>query len=200
MRVMGNGIPRVRRGWVKTFAFAVAASAAVFFWSVSARAEKELVFVKLTDPLEFALAKDILWPHVKPNDYDPETKPAEDRAYWPDTYEKYLREFVRVARGDINDDGVDEIFYYIKNPGYCGSAGCWSLIFERRGEEWKLICGTSFVGSVTITDWVSEGGYRELQDRYVIYWRNGHCYEDEPRTPETEDLPPRGERTWKPLK
>jgi hypothetical protein len=92
------------------------------------------------------------------------------------------------------------LFYFDTNRGYCGSAGCPILIFEKRDGAWKFLCATSGGRDIAITDWMSEGGYREFVSRAVVYWRNGKCYEDEPRTPETQDYPPRGERTWKPMR
>jgi hypothetical protein len=180
--------------------FAVAFGGAILAGSSPVRAEKKIAFSKLTDPAEFALARELLSPHVKPSDYDPSKHFDFWGKPWPDTLDGFLRAAVHFGRGDLNDDGVDEMFYYFEGPGYCGSAGCWTLIFEKRDSGWIEICGTSAGDGLTITDWVSKGGYRELQDRYVIYWRNGECHNDAPRTPETEDIPPRGERTWKPIR
>jgi hypothetical protein len=186
-----------RRG---TFLSAVLALIALSIGVPEAHAEKRVFSSPLDDPADLAEAQALLRPYLGRNNphldahvYNPEKPPVR-------TFEDYVRVYIRIGRGDINDDGVEKLFYFTTNRGYCGSAGCDTWIFEKRAGTWKLICATSADQDITITNWVSEGGYRELQWRYFVYWRNGKCYEDEPRTPETKDFPPRGERTWKPMR
>lgn len=186
-----------RRRW---FCFAALAYLTLAMGTLEARAEKKVVSAPLTDPADLTHARTLLQssvgrddPHLRAHIYNPERPPVH-------TFEDYVRVYIRIGRGDLNDDGTEELFYFDTNGGYSGSAGAPILIFERRGDAWNFICATSGGQDITITDWVSEGGYREFISRAVVYWRNGKCYEDEPRTPETQDYPPRSERTWKPIR
>lgn len=173
----------------------------VLGFAPEARAEKKIVFSKITDPVDFEEAVRYWHGELQPEDYDNERDFGGQNS-WPatKTVEDYVRHYIRIGKADINDDGIDELFYVQQDTRFCGSAGCQSVILERWNGKWSLICGTELDKSVAIIDWVSEGGYRELRARYAIYWRDGICYTDEPRTPETENTPPRGERHWKPLK
>lgn len=55
-----------------------------------------------------------------------------------------------VARRDLNNDGLYELFVHIHQPGYCGSAGCSTVVFEQRNGEWVYLVGGSTHGSVDV--------------------------------------------------
>ena len=77
---------------------------------------------------------------------------------------------MKVATADINDDGVDEIFF-ILTSNYTGNAPPSVDILQRDGEVWRHIGGYS--GSVYITNKRSDG-YRTLYtDDYILEWDGG---------------------------
>lgn len=193
---------RDRAGSIK--AFAIAVGAAVLLWAAPARTEETLAFVELTDPAEFDLAKALLWRDIYIFAYDPARRsPSRPPKYpsWrrqseppvpPDTYEKYLRTFVSVARADLNGDGVDEVFYRIDDAGYCGETSCLALVFEKQKHGWIKICRTPGGEVIKIVDWQTEGGgaYREIESEYRTFWVNDRCHFDDPRMRKPYAPPP----------
>ncbi len=45
---------------------------------------------------------------------------------------------------DLNSDGVDEVFVYLKGPGICGSGGCTTYILQKKSEDKWMIIGEYF--------------------------------------------------------
>ena len=48
----------------------------------------------------------------------------------------FRNEKLLVGYVDINGDGQDEMFAYIRGLGFCGSAGCNTIAFGKRGGKW----------------------------------------------------------------
>ncbi|MEK7245611.1 MAG: hypothetical protein AAB223_06295, partial [Pseudomonadota bacterium] len=166
---------------------------------------KQMIFSLLADGPEFDEAMEFFSGYLKPEEYDTERRLVAGRGWkLGKTLDLYLREFVKIGKGDIDDDGVEERFYVFDDPSWCGSSGCHIVILQKQDGAWRPICEMS--GSdhhVWITDWMSEGSRRELKARWGVYWRNGACHDDDPKVHEEygpDILPPRGERTWKPIR
>jgi hypothetical protein len=82
-----------------------------------------------------------------------------------------------VGKADLNGDGRKEFIYLISHPGYCGSAGCWILIGERRqdGKCHILDSGNGDDGQVFVSK-RRDHGYRRLYTPCEIYF-NGNQYQ-----------------------
>ena len=192
----------IRMAEIWSFRFAAIVLAALA--AVPARADKQVVFSRLTDGPEFDEAMEFFGSYLEPRDYDTERR-LDAGTGWKlgKTLDLYLREFVLSGKGDIDDDGVEERFYIFNDPVRCGSSGCHIVILQKQTSAWRLICEMS--GSdhhVWITDWMSEGGRREMKARWGIFWRKGECHDDDPKNLKEygpEITAQRGERTWKPL-
>ncbi len=173
--------------------------------ATSARADKQVIFAPLTDGPDFDDAMEFLSGYLKPEEYNTARR-LEGIKAWKlgATLDLYLREFIKMGKGDIDDDGVAERFYFFGDPGWCGSRGCSILIVQKRPAGWKVLCDTSGGDhSIWITDWVDTSGYRQLQASFRVYWHGDKCYDDDPELlneykPEDYPRPPT-ERHWKPL-
>lgn len=193
-----NGIAGLR-----SFRFAVVVWSALM--TTPAWADKQVIFARLTDGPEFDEAMAFFERYLEPDNYDTR-KHLNPNAGWKlgNTLDLYLREFVQVGKGDIDDDGIEERFYIFDDPIWCGSSGCRIIILRKQAAAWQPICEMS--GSdhhVWISDWMSEGGRREMKARWGVFWRNGQCHDDDPKVLEEygpENTAQRGERTWKPMR
>lgn len=82
---------------------------------------------------------------------------------------------------DLNGDGQREIFAVINDPGWCGSAGCASKIYTRKGGQWEEILGL-IGGEVQVAE-NSTVGWKDInitprRKRFqVIRVFNGQIYE-----------------------
>lgn len=188
---------------------ALAAIVWAAFTPLPAWADKQVIFAPLTDGPDLDDAMEFFSDYFKsdPKAYtskvpleEPSTARTPNKAL-----DLYLRKFVKMGKGDIDDDGVAERFYILRDPGFCGSRGCNILIVQKRTAGWKVLCEDSGVDHwVWITDWVSTSGYRELMTMFRVYWHGDKCYDDDPELlneykPEHYPRPPT-ERHWKPLK
>lgn len=90
---------------------------------------------------------------------------------------------VEIARGDLNDDGVPEVFLVGGNTLWCGSIGCRGVILQRGDGDWKEVGRPYFSGAVVMKEKMY--GYHKLFTGDAIYtFRNGEIYkilELEPR-------------------
>lgn len=78
---------------------------------------------------------------------------------------------VRVAKHDLNDDGVPELILYLEMSSYyCGSGGCDTVILQKTTDgQWREIGGMFGTGL-----WVSDekvGGYRTIYSYKGIFLR-----------------------------
>lgn len=170
-----------------------------------ARADKQVIFSRMVDGPEFHEAMAFFSGYLDPDDYDT-AKHLNPNVGWKlgNTLDLYLREFVKVGKGDIDDDGIEERFYIFNDPIWCGSSGCRIVILQKQGSAWQPICEMS--GSdhhVWISDWMSQGGQREMRARWGVFWLKGECHDDDPSILKEygpKHTPQRAERTWKPLK
>ncbi len=175
--------------------------AGFFGIAIDARAEKNVVFSKITDPVDFEEAVRYWRGKLNPETYDNE-RDFEDRNIWPvtKTVEDYVRHYIRIGKADINDDDINELFYVQEDPRFCGSIGCPVVVLEKRHGVWAEICGTRGGAGLEITDWLTESGgdYREMEARYRIFWQKGICLLDDPEI--REYYPPPPGRIWKPMR
>ena len=94
-------------------------------------------------------------------------------------------EFIRkydmyVGRFDINGDGVEELFVTIFHGYVCGTAGCETVVFERKQGAWHALTSLSAVIAFGLPMlYVSDeaiGGYRTLYSDYDGLRWNGKEY------------------------
>jgi hypothetical protein len=172
-----------------------------------ARADKQVIFSPLTDGPDFDEAMAFFSGYLEPDDYDTAKHLEGTGGHWKlgNTLDLYLREFVKLGKGDVDDDGIDERFYILEDPGWCGSGGCLIVIIQKRPEGWKVLCEESGADDhVWISDWISTSGYREMTTDYRVYWHGDKCYSANPELlkeygPEHHPRPPT-ERIWKPIR
>jgi len=172
-----------------------------------ARADKQVIFSPLANGPDFDEAMAFFSGYLKPDEYDTAKNLEGTGGSWKlgNTLDLYMREFVKLGKGDVDDDGIDERFYILEDPGWCGSGGCLIVIVQKRPEGWKVLCESSgFDPHVRISDWVSMSGYRELETRYRVYWHGDKCYSANPEllkdySPKNYPHPPT-ERVWKPIR
>ena len=190
-----------KRGILVAFVLAMALAVA------PARADKQVIFSPLSAGPDFDEAMEFFAGHLDPDDYDTAKNLEGTGGGWKlgNTLDLYLREFVKLGKGDVDDDGVDERFYILDDPGWCGSGGCLILIVQKRPGGWKVLCReTGSDHSVWISDWVSTSGYREMMTTDRVYWHGGKCYSANPELleeygPEHHPRPPT-ERHWRPIR
>lgn len=188
--------------WSRMLAAMIVAFAGCFGNTTDAHADKQIPFAKIVDPTALTEAVDYWRGELKREDYDNERDFGYPNSPWPvtETLEDYIREYILVGRADLNDDGVDELFYLRDDTRFCGSIGCPVVVLEKRDGRWTKICGTRGHDALRITDWLTEGGgpYREMQARYRVFWQRSACHLDDPEI--QEDYPPPPGRIWKPIR
>jgi len=176
-------------------AISITLPAAALLLAVAAppvRADTRVVLSRLVDGPEFVEAMEFFSSYLTPEQYDTERKLAGREDIWKlgKTLDLYLRQFVLAGRGDVNDDGNDEFFYILDDPGWCGSKGCLLLVIEKRAGAKKVMCETRGADHhVWITNRMTVNGYREMEATFSIYWRGDECVPDDPEIREL--LPPR---------
>jgi hypothetical protein len=130
------------------FSMALVASLAA---EKAAAADRDVYFVKDLPPSVRAIAADFL----RHGEY------FERFANGGTNLAALLDGEVHWARADIDDDGVDEIFLSIRD-GWCGSAGCETIIFKKFTTGWQPIC-EMYAGDVNFTMLdKKDGRYHEL--------------------------------------
>jgi len=144
----------------------------------AARAETVVKYHKITGGPDLEAAIGFLSTKLEPDDYDTVKRfrlsgSPRGRKHGR-TLAAYVREYVRLAKADINDDGVPERFYLLEDPGWCGSAGCIVFIVQDRGGGDRLLCDaysgeTDFV----VTDRVTIHGWHELRMSFDVHWIGG---------------------------
>ena len=78
------------------------------------------------------------------------------------------RDILYVGRFDLNDDGSAELLVYVMHGYECGSAGCNTIILEKRDGLWEEIGSTIAHFHIingpdlTVTDEISDG-YRRIR-------------------------------------
>lgn len=161
-----------------------------------ARAEKQVIFAPLTGGPDFDEAMEFFAEYFKdePDTYTSKVsveEPGDARALRK-SLGIYLRKVVHLGKGDVNDDGIEEIFYFLRGSDpftWCGSAGCMMLIVQRKPSGLKLLCETySGEGGLWITNRITVRGYRELRASYRVYWHGDQC---DSEVPEVRDIPGR---------
>ena len=185
----------------------IIAALALALMAMPARADKQVIFAPLTAGPDFDEAMEFFSGHLRPDQYDTEKNLEGTGGGWKlgNTLDLYLREFVKIGKGDIDDDGVAERFYFLGDPGWCGSKGCLILVVQKRPDGWKVLCEESGGDhSVWITDWVSTSGYREMETTFRVYWHGDKCYSADPEllneySPKHYPRPPT-ERHWRPIR
>jgi hypothetical protein len=82
---------------------------------------------------------------------------------------------VEIARGDLNDDGLPEVFLVGGNTLWCGSIGCRGVILQKVGNDWKEVGRPYFSGAVIMRQ--KAFGYHKLFTGDAIYtFRDGKIY------------------------
>ena len=137
------------------------------------RADKRVIFAKIADPADVAEAVRYWRGRLDREDYDNERDFAYPNSPWPvtKTIEDYIRHYIRAGKADLDDDGIEELFYLQEDTRFCGSIGCPLAVLAKRHGSWVEICGTRGDDGLRITDWLTEGGgdWREMEQRYRIF-------------------------------
>lgn len=109
---------------------------------------------------------------------------------WKEANEKFLSKPPRgkIAKYDLNDDDMEEVFLYIYGQGMCGSGGCHLIIFQFNTENERLEYKTARSGSddILILNGLTDSGYHNIAIKlmdgitmsrakaYILYqWQNG---------------------------
>lgn len=83
----------------------------------------------------------------------------------------------RVGTVDLTGDGRREFIYLIEDFGYCGTAGCWLLIGERRRDRIYHIIASANGGGAEVTVLRRrDHGYRRLYAPCELYF-DGRQYQ-----------------------
>lgn len=91
-----------------------------------------------------------------------------------------------VGYWDLNDDGIEEVFvsFYDLSSYFCGTGGCWILLFEKRDGGLHFLQAFSgfhvWVGDEKEELWVQEsaemfGDFREKRPGYRFFWARNLC-------------------------
>jgi hypothetical protein len=151
-----------------------------------ARAEDWITFSPISNPRDFREAKGFL--RTQLDQYTINTQKRLSSDIWGSrrgtTLDKYLREFVLIAKADIDGDGTPERFLLLADPGFCGSAGCSLYILAAHNGRLTPLCEASGdEGGILLTDNKGFKGRREIEtSNFHITWREKDCY-----VPELED-------------
>jgi hypothetical protein len=76
---------------------------------------------------------------------------------------------------DLDGDGVNEMVVWAGVPGWCGTAGCQTVVLGRRPAEWKIVTGFTLeepTGDLCYTRAGPEG-YPMLRSRREAVWWTG---------------------------
>lgn len=109
---------------------------------------------------------------------------------WKEANEKFLSKppTGKIAKYDLNDDEIEEVFLYISGHGMCGSGGCHLIIFQLNTEDGRLEYKTARSSSddILILNNLTGDGYHNIAIRlmngismskveeYTLYqWKNG---------------------------
>lgn len=109
---------------------------------------------------------------------------------WKTAHEKFLSEppTGKIARYDLNDDAIEEVFLYLSGHGMCGNGGCHLIIFQfnKDNETLEYKTARSSSDDILILNNSTNNGYHNLAIRltngatrsktaaYTLYrWKNG---------------------------
>jgi hypothetical protein len=85
---------------------------------------------------------------------------------WNKANEKFLASppSGKIARYDLNDDGLEEVFLYLSGDGLCGRGGCHLIIFQFNKENNRLAYKTAHSSSddILIVNRLTNSGYHNL--------------------------------------
>ena len=65
-------------------------------------------------------------------------------------------------RVDLNSDGQSEVLVHFSSMGYCGSGGCPVLIFQKRGQTYRLVTEIQVTGVPVIVTKQKTNGWYDL--------------------------------------
>jgi hypothetical protein len=144
-----------------------------------ARAEDWITFSPISNPRDFREALGFLRTYL---DQDAHAKTPWHSDIWVatrgTTLEKYVREFIRFGKADIDGDGIPERFLLHHAPGWCGTAGCSLFILAARNGRLTPLCeALGDEGGILLTDKKGFKGRRELEtSQFHITWREKDCH------------------------
>ncbi|SFK60772.1 hypothetical protein SAMN05216302_101067 [Nitrosomonas aestuarii] len=91
---------------------------------------------------------------------------------WKKAHDKFPSKLPKgeIAKYDLNDDGIDEVFLYLSGSGLCGSAGCHLIIFQHNATLKRLAYKTARSGTndIFILEGLSDG-HRNIAIRLTHY-------------------------------
>lgn len=69
----------------------------------------------------------------------------------PAAWDRAIRDGeIKIARADLDEDGVPEVFIMVENSIWCGSRGCDGLLLQNRRGQWALMASPKISEEVTI--------------------------------------------------
>ncbi len=97
----------------------------------------------------------------------------------PAAWDRAIRDGeIKIARADLDEDGVPEVFIMVENSIWCGSRGCDGLLLQNRRGQWALMASPKISEEATIIMPEKKFGYHKLYTGDDIYtFRNGKTYE-----------------------
>jgi len=167
----------------------------VYAWTtVASAADLHVAFHAIKDRADVDEAMAFFRENLDPKLYD--TSRLNSRTWAPrrrgKSLDVFVRDWVLLAKGDINDDGVEDRFYLFDHPAFCGSIGCELWIVDGRPGGWKALCETYAIAGeghdVVITERVTVNGFHELRTPELVYWHGDECILDDPRTSDRRRL------------
>jgi hypothetical protein len=99
----------------------------------------------------------------------------EDPSTWPSALEAGR---IKLAEADLNDDGIPERFVMADVNDWCGSAGCKSLLLQKRSGQWYLMGNPTLPEQATLVLKQKKFGYHKLYTGHGIStFKKGKTFE-----------------------
>ena len=96
----------------------------------------------------------------------------------PAAWDRAIRDGeIKIARADLDDDGVPEVFIKLGTSMWCGSSGCQGLLLQNRRGCWELVDKPTISEEATIIMTEKRFGYHKLHTGDDIYTFRGKTYE-----------------------
>lgn len=99
-----------------------------------------------------------------------------------------IRENTDYVKVDLNRDGVPEIFLQLGLMSHCGTAGCETILLQRRNGAWQEVYNLQTNQLILLNEW--DGPYRRVEydrgyitqdyvTRLILRWDGDHPWTEE---------------------
>jgi hypothetical protein len=94
-------------------------------------------------------------------------------------YATLLRHNVYWGAADLDGDGVDEVLVWLGIPGWCGSAGCRTLVLAKQQDAWSQVWELWLVQPTLSLCFTRHGpdGYPMIWSSWEAVWWTGEKYD-----------------------